>query len=500
MTREYAARHATSIGLSAMLGWTGAFVLVLLLNLDSPKVSYSLLAAVAGAGCAALTGNPRLLCVWAFTMTLTLDLSKHFGPLYLKMGGEGAFKAEASDVFLLILAFWQLHDIWQDRRVGIRVPKVTWVWVLLMIMGLFTVVFGHYRLTALHEVSRMVKVGVLFIVMTNELERPARLLHCVAALSFATVVQSIIAIIQYFTRKHLGLTILGEAHPGTLTQLADQTLSGERAFRASALMSHPNIFSVFLAVAIPLAIAGFLLPVRTAYKLLFFTASILGMAALILTLSRSGWVSFAIAFSVLLGVTFLHPRLQGRSLFLGGAAAAVLLIVCIVFAGPILTRIYDSKEGAMLSRAEYATTARNMIRLKPLFGWGLNSYVWAAPPFTKYGIKGTKERYKGWLPPVHNIYLLWASEMGYVGMAVHLLLWGWVIATAVSNIKVSNQVMYAINAACLSGLLALVFDGFLSFTWRINSIMRLYWLVAAMVMAVRYYRLREERGDERIGS
>lgn len=302
--------------------------------------------------------------------------------------------------------------------------------------------------------------------------------------------------VQYATKKHLGLTILGEAHPGTLDQLAEQTLEGSHAFRVSALMSHPNIFSVFLAIAIPLAVAGFLLRLGKGYKTLFFIASTLGMAALIATLSRSGWLSFACAFVVLLLLSILHPRLQGRALLLGTSAAAVLFLVCLIFAGPIMIRIYESKEGAMLSRAEYATTAKRMIDVKPIFGWGLNSYVWAAPQFTKYGIKGAKERFKGWLPPVHNIYLLWGAEMGYVGMGLHLILWTWILLTAIWNLRTRNEIMYAVNAACLSGLVVFAIDGFFSFTWRINSIMRLYWLIAAIIMGIRYYRLREEREHE----
>ena len=113
MTRGYAIRHVNSIGMGTLLGWSGAFVLLMLLNLDQPKVSYSAIAGVLGIACAFLTGNPRLFSLWCFAITMTLDLSKHFGPLYLKMGGESAFKAEASDVFLLILAAYQLHDVWQ---------------------------------------------------------------------------------------------------------------------------------------------------------------------------------------------------------------------------------------------------------------------------------------------------------------------------------------------------------------------------------------------------
>jgi O-antigen ligase len=355
-------------------------------------------------------------------------------------------------------------------------------------MGFIPIVFGPYRVTAAHEMSRMLKVGLLFVVVTNELERPKRIVQCAMGLCLAMIGQSTIGMVQYVTKKHLGLTILGEANPGTLDQLAEQTLSGVRAFRVSALMSHPNIFSIFLAVAILIAIACFLLRGRMAPKLVFVISALLGMAALIATLSRSGWLSFAAACAVFMALMTLHPRLQGRALLLGGCAGAGLFVVCLAFAGPVITRLYESKDGAMLSRAEYNRTARAMIAVHPVLGWGLNSYVWVAPPFTKWGAKGARERFKGWLPPVHNIYLLWTAETGYVGFALHLALWIWVAATAVRNLDVANETLFAINVACLSGLVVFAFDGFFSFTWRINSIMRLYWLIAAMILAIRYQK------------
>ena len=57
--------------------------------------------------------------------------------------------------------------------------------------------------------------------------------------------------------------------------------------------------------------------------------------------------------------------------------------------------------------------------------------------------------------------------------------------------KVRDEVMYVANAAALAGLIAFAVDGFLSFPSASNQPQRVFWSLAAMIMAVRYWRLRQ---------
>jgi O-antigen ligase len=175
-------------------------------------------------------------------------------------------------------------------------------------------------------------------------------------------------------------------------------------------------------------------------------------------------------------------------------------VVCLVFAGPILERVFESKASAMLSRWEYIETAAGMISVKPMLGWGLNGYVYAAPAFTNYGARGAAQRFQGtkenpgnWLPPVHNIYLLWWAETGLVGLALHLAVLASIAWTAISNLRVKDEMLFAVNAACLASLAAFVVDGMFSFSLRINGILRVFWVLSAMILAIHYWRLGEQR-------
>jgi O-antigen ligase len=486
-----AARSADIKGPAAalVLAFTAAGMLVFLATTGSTKVLFGFLAGLTCLVAAYVSGNPRLFCLWGFCLTLPFDLSKRFGTVLAKMGGESAFRIEMSDPFLLGLIAFLARDIWNGHRAGVRIPKVTFVWLSIMLLGVYAFTVGPWRITAAHEVVRMIKLMILFLVICNELDRPSRMLHCSAALAFGVLVQSVVGLIQYYTREHLGLELLGETGSGTLQQLASESVRTDKAFRIGAFLSHPNIFGIFLAALLPMTVGVFLLKVGKTYKVLFLSTIGLGMAALIGTLSRSGWISFAAAFSLLMTLMILHQSLRRRSLLAAGFAAAALLGVCIVFAGPIMTRIFESKQSAMLSRAEYLRDATGLISARPVMGWGLNSYVFAAPAFTRYGAREAREKYGSWLPPVHNIYYLWMAETGVVGLALHLGLLFMIIATGVSNLGVKNELLFTVNAACLCAMLAFLVDGFFSFSLRINQILRVFWVLSGMIMAVRYWRL-----------
>ena len=471
--------------------------LILFLYGANPKVTVVVLGGAAYVIGAYLSANPRLFTLWALLFCVPFDLSKRLATSIPKMGGESSFRLEMGDPFLLILVLFLIADVWAGRRRWIRVPKVTWIWLAIAGMGLVSVAFGPWRLTAAHEVVRMLKVALLFLVICNELTRPRRILHCAAGLTFALIVQSLAGLTQYATRRHFGLDILGETGAGTLDQLAADSVRSMQAFRAGAFMNHPNIFGIFLAAVIPLAIGGLLLRVGGRYRAFFLAAAVLGPPALITTLSRSGWVSFAAAFTALMVLLMLHPETRRQGLVAAGGAVAILLAVGVGFSGPIVTRIMESKASAMLSRVEYITTAAGAIRERPVFGWGLNSYVFAAAPFTPYGAKAASEKFKGtkvnpgnWLPPVHNIYLLWWAETGLVGLGLHLLMWAAIVGTGFRNLRVRDPMLYIINAACLCGMVAFMVDGLFSFSLRINSILRVFWILSAMIVAIRYWRLR----------
>ena len=470
---------------SALLVLAGFGAIIAAAAADQTRVAAMMAGAIAVLAAAGASGNTRLFALWAIMLLMPFELSSHFGPISDKGGGERSYRIEVYEPFVFLLAAFQARDIWNGRWRGWRIPKVSWLWLLVIGFGVATVIVGPRRTTAMHETIRMVKMLLLFIVIANELRTPGRLTHCVAALILGMFIQSAFGIVQYIHGESFRLTMLGEAGPQTLKVLADTSLRGERAFRISAFLLHPNLFGIYLATILPLAVGAILLHIPRGLKVALVVTIAFGMAALIGTQSRSGWVSFAAAFTLLFAVMIFHRGLQRRSLLAAGAAVAALSVVVIAAWGPITTRLFESKDDATIGRAVFEEDARRMIAERPILGYGINSYVHEVVPFLSHPAKA----YGGWIPPVHNIYLLWWAETGIVGLAIHLLLWGCIAVMGIRNLSVHDETLFVVNLACLASLLAFAVDGFFSFTLRVNQTSRVYWILAAMIMAVHYMRL-----------
>src|SRR2546429_8033993 len=90
-----------------------------------------------------------------------------------------------------------------------------------------------------------------------------------AGLTLGVIVQAIVGLIQYFTRSHMGLEMLGETGTMAIRMLESSSVQGASVFRVGAFLSHPNVFGIFLACLLPIAIGGFLLRIGKGYKLFF---------------------------------------------------------------------------------------------------------------------------------------------------------------------------------------------------------------------------------------
>jgi O-antigen ligase len=181
----------------------------------------------------------------------------------------------------------------------------------------------------------------------------------------------------------------------------------------------------------------------------------------------------------------LHPGLRRRS---GVACTYAILALAVVggaFYGPISTRLFDSKDDATFGREMFIEDATALIDDAPAFGSGLNGYSYNVRDF----MKTRPDKYEdGWIPPVHNIYYLWWAETGYVGLAVFLFMWAWIIWIGIQNLRVQDQIMFVANAASLSGMLAFMVDGYFSFTLRVTPTLKEFWALASLIMAVQYWR------------
>jgi len=276
-------------------------------------------------------------------------------------------------------------------------------------------------------------------------------------------------------------------------------VKGSTVTRIGAFMVHPVIFATFLATLLPVAVGQVLIRGNRYRRMLFAIAVAVGVPALVLTLSRAGWLTFTVTSTVLAALVMLRLRLRRKAILPLAGAAIVVVCVAVAFAEPIMARVYSSNTESEKGRDEWAGDAKRMIDAKPILGFGLNSYAFAAPPYTRLGERGAREFYEkarfartNLMPVVHNAYLQWTVEIGVVGLLMHLSIFAVLLHMGWRNLRVQDESLFVLNAACIAGIIGYLVDLNFGNSLRQGSTLREFWVLAALLCSIHYWRLRNE--------
>lgn len=469
----------------------GAAILALTLFLGATHVKIALIGAFVLAFGFAICGNVRLGLLWALVFTVPLGISKRFF-LEPNMGGAQGIQIEASDLFLFPLAFLILREfhLGLRKRSSFVFPAAARWWLVLIALGLLTVFLGPYRRMAGYELIRMAKLLLLLLVIANEVARRRQFRDVCAVLVVSLIIQSSVGIAQYILQRPVGLEAIGEASVDEIDRLSKGTLqTREFVYRVSAIMGHANLFATFIAALLPFCLALLFTRAPLRLRALCMIGLAMGSVALIMTLSRTGWLSAAVTLTSVMLLTLFHPRLRvqfplGRVAFVVGAIA-----IGVGFSGKIGARILRSDEGAVNVRWDLLEVAWKMGSSAPVFGTGLNSFVFRMAPFTDFGSdEGVKARWGKHIPVVHNVYALVWAEMGaaglivFVGFCVSLLLLG------IRCLKAADEEAYAIGAAGLMAFVAYMMDWLASFSLRVDNMGRVFFVLIGLLAAVDRWR------------
>ena len=444
-----------------------------------------------------LIRNLRLFCLYMILVLAPLGLRLSFVH-FPHMGGAGAMYIEVVDPFLLLLLYFHARERVRGYRRGYRFPPACALWTAMILLGVGSVIFMEIlRTTAANEVFRMTKLLLLVLLVVNEMVGRRQFQHAIVAVTLGVILQSAVALTQYLMGKQLGLGFLGEASDEDIKTLSDATLlTGDFVYRASGLLGHANLLAGYLALYLPMAVALILAPVSRRLKLLLAIALLVGQPALVLTLSRAGWIDFSIAFAMVLALGAWHPVSRRRYLLARVVIITGTVAIALALSPKIIQRLYETDPSAVEFRIRWLHTARAMIIDNPVFGTGLNTYVFAQLP---YGEDKTPEqmqdRYGKYWPAVHNTWVLTWAEQGTIGFLLFVGLHIAVIMVALRNLKIRDPMMHALNVGLLAGFIAIMLDGLASFYVRLEAPGRTFWIALGLILAIGYWRRANEKGD-----
>jgi len=243
----------------------------------------------------------------------------------------------------------------------------------------------------------------------------------------------IIGFFQYINQQPLGINMEDISNKFTFGFL---TTDGEPIYRISGFMGHPTYFGSFISLLIPVALGFFLKEIKnnkklTVSMLISGGAFFLGLISIIGTFSRSAWLSLLFIFAAFF--MKVKKQISFTKTIKFSKALIYLLIATTIFLfasnSLILIRANSIKYvwslGTGTGRLELIKHAIAMIKKQPIIGVGLNHFTEAMV------YQGVVEKYRGFIYPVHNTFLLFLSETGipaglfFIGFLIYLLILSW---------------------------------------------------------------------------
>ena len=280
---------------------------------------------------------------------------------------------------------------------------------------LFSIIF--VPLNKWTAIYKFIKLTEFFLLGYVTVKIKPKIFHVISVLSIGSFYSSVVAIWQFIIQKSIGgyLWFMGERTFNSLTPgIALGSWGGRSFLRPYATFPHPNVLGGFLSLVLTYVIytlTNHYKVMKKTWLLFYMLVTILGVITLVITFSRLAWASFLVGVFCLLILRKkdAYKWLQSKKTFL------LIILYLIILSSVVILIFISLNEKSIIERKELIQVALSMIASKPLFGVGLNNFIVQVKFYVPY-IKNTYL-----LQPVHNVYLLIFSELGFVGFFLTLL-------------------------------------------------------------------------------
>ncbi len=190
---------------------------------------------------------------------------------------------------------------------------------------------------------------------------------------------------------------------------------------------------------------------------------------LIRTLSRSAILS------VFISLFFFCIFFRFRWFAISGLILMILLAWLIP--SPLSTRLKDLFSSSTPERILLVKTSLSMIKSKPLFGFGINTYSEYFPKFRPVGYRG--------LMYAHNSYLQMAVEIGLVGVFFYLLFLAALFLGTLKTVFSSTLSEHrTLTIGVLSSVLGLLINALFESLLQSTQLRTLFWILIGIFTAL----------------
>lgn len=470
-----------TVGLAAGLG-------LLLGLMGGLPVKYQIALMVGGIFICILVMFPerRLLCILLWILIQPLSIEKVFFANSIYQGFMPQdIVINAGDALLVLLAGIMLIESQFTNNKVWHWPALATLFGLYLLWAFVSAVshaaFLDTGYTGSSPLALLTYIRtLLFIVIVHSAIRTRAELVCILfTLAWIVLGEACLVALSYVTGEIFNFAKL----TGQDTVMKLQTFSGagEKVVRGVGTLGQVNQQALFHTLYTLPLIA--LLVVRNTWFRVFALA-VMGASAmaLLLSFSRSAWLSFALALTVIFVMAWRRREIKPIAWLTGAVLAVVMAIALGVLSGPIYERIAHGDDGATDSRLRMIGLATDLFLQHPILGVGPGEYPQAAlllypdkfeeveshPPGAKPIVPpvGRLEVVRLVRPgmetltvplPVHNKYLLTLSELGVVGVIMWIAIYVYLFREALACSRARDYLLRYIGVAGVAAVVASMF-------------------------------------------
>ena len=398
-----------------------------------------------------------------------------------------------SDILLILflglaIAYYKKQATFDVKKIlSLLKEKIYFqILIIFLIFCGFSIFFADYKILAFYQFIRLTFLILSVLVIVDLFKKGLiKFQFFVAVFAISSFFQALVAILQFKFFRSLGLWFLGEPVVDVFTPNVAWFRIGDLIFlRSFGTLPHANILAAFLILGL---ISFYYLWIKSfsknGSKFIFRVFLTIGLffvfLALLFTFSRSGWLVAAIVSSLFLILVFLNKDYRKASFSLLIVIFVCCWLIISNFDWLFLPRAqFSATEPSVNYRWLYNKIGLEVIR-ENILGVGIGNQLFYAVNnnlYQKFGIFHQKD----W-QPIHNIYLLIASEIGVFG----LLFFGlFVVFLIFENLKrwQKKEIKIEVLTAVMMLISLLLFSLVDHFSWTLQSGRLMFWLASSLVL------------------
>jgi len=325
-------------------------------------------------------------------------------------GTIGIYISDITLVIWIILSIYLYKDYILKRI--FKKPHLLLVGLLLSLWSFVSIMWAADHVLAFYFTIKLsFALDLFFLVQIIPLN-----IHKLSITFFASVfIQSLIGIYQFTTQNTFAQKFLGLQHHDVFSggNAIVQT-SGERWLRAYGGAPHPNIFGVILLAAL---LFGLYILIKKKYSTLPTILALMGLsiitANILYTFSRVTWLTSLLC--IFTFTTFVHKskKYNLKQLLPSLLLITLTALLVIGLSGNLFFKRISQDtvitHNSISDRALYISQSKLLILSHPIIGTGIGNYT------NTLKDESLPKRPLWQYQPVHNIYLLIISEIGFIG-------------------------------------------------------------------------------------